>query len=148
MTTTINYDILLHRLQCTFGVNGNVLPWLSSYLSGRSQQIVINETLSAEFELHCDFPQGSCLARYYLLFIRANSSRLSNVIFLRCIVTLMTRRYTFHSAQTTVLSNLMLRSCWKAALMTFVLGCCMIILKKKKKKLNFLLLVHRNNLIR
>ena len=48
--------------------------------------------------------------RYYLLSIRANSSRLSNIIFLRCIVTLMTRRYTFHSAQTTVLINL-LESC-------------------------------------
>lgn len=97
---TVDHDTLLHRLQFTFGVNGKVLSWFSSYLSGRSQQIAINETLSAEFELHCGVPQGSCLGPLLFtpLSIRANSSRLSNIIFLRCIVTLMTRRYTFHPA--------------------------------------------------
>lgn len=97
---TVDHDTLLHQLQFTFGVNGKVLSWFSSYLSGRSQQIAINETLSAEFELHCGVPQGSCLGPLLFtpLSIRANSSRLSNIIFLRCIVTLMTRRYTFHPA--------------------------------------------------
>ena len=122
---TVDHDTLLHRLQFPFGVIGKVLSWFSSYLSGRSQQIAINDTLSAESELQCGVPVW---ARYYLLSIRGNSSRLSNIILLRCIVTLMMRRYTFHSAQTKVLINLMLRSCWKVALMTFVLGCCMIIL--------------------
>ena len=55
------FHTLLHRLQFTFGVTGKVLSWFSSYLSGRSQQIAINDTLSAEFELHCGVPQGSCL---------------------------------------------------------------------------------------
>ena len=59
---TVDHDTLLHQLQFTFGVNGKVLSWLSSYLSGRSQQIAINETLSAEFELHCGVPRGSCLS--------------------------------------------------------------------------------------
>ena len=121
---TVDHDTLVHRLQFTFGVNENVLSWFSSYLSGRSQQIAVNDTLSADVELHCGVPRGSCLGP--LLFTL--SSRLSNIIFLRCIVTLMIRRYTFYSAQTKVLINLMLRSCWKVALMTFVLGCCMIIL--------------------
>ena len=67
-------------------------------------------------------------APYYLLCIRAISSRSSNTIFLRFIVTLTTRRYTSHSAQTTGSINLMLESYWKVALLTFVLGCCMTIL--------------------
>ena len=50
---TVDHDTLLHRLQFTFGVTGKVLSWFSSYLSGRSQQIAINDTLSAEFELRC-----------------------------------------------------------------------------------------------
>ena len=115
---TFDHDTLLHGLQFTFGVNGKVLSWFLSYLSGRSLQnsscIVV-------------FLKVPVWARYYLLSIRANSSRLSIIIFLRCIVTLMTRRYAFHSAQTKVLINLMLRSCWKGALMTLVLGWCMII---------------------
>ena len=58
---TIDDNTLLHRLQFTFGINGKVLSWFSSYLSGRSQQIAFNETLAAEFELQCGVPQGSCL---------------------------------------------------------------------------------------
>ena len=53
---TVDHDTLLHRLQFTFGINGKVLSWFSSYLSGRSQQIAINEKLSAEFELQCGVP--------------------------------------------------------------------------------------------
>ena len=123
---TVDHDTLLHRLQSTFGINGKGLSWFSSYLSGRSQQIAVNETLSAEFELQRGVPP--VWAPYYLLCIRANSSRSSNIIFLRFIVTLTTRRYTSHSAQTTGSINLMLESYWKVALLTFVLGCCMTIL--------------------
>ena len=57
----VDHVTSLHRLQFTFGINGKVLSWFSSYLSGRSQQIAINETLSTEFELQCGVPQGSCL---------------------------------------------------------------------------------------
>ena len=58
---TVDQETSLHQLQFTFGINGKVLSWFSSYLSGRSQQIAIKETLSAEFELQCGVPQGSSL---------------------------------------------------------------------------------------
>ena len=58
---TVDHDTLMHRLQFTSSINGKVLSWFSSYLSGRSQQIAINDTLSAEFELQCGVTQGSCL---------------------------------------------------------------------------------------
>lgn len=58
---TVDHDTLLHRLQFTVGVNGKVLSWFATYLSGWSQQIAINETLSEEFGLDCGMPQGSCL---------------------------------------------------------------------------------------
>ena len=142
---TVDHDTLLHRLQFTFGVHGKVLSWLSSYLSGRSQQIVINETLSAEFELHCGVPQGSCLGP---LLFTLYSSKLFEIIkhhfpTVHCYAD-DTQVYISFCPN----DNLMLRSCWKAALMTFVFGCCMIILNQMMKKLNFLLLVHRNSLIR
>ena len=74
---TVDHDTLLHRLQFTFGVTGKVLSWFSSYLSGRSQQIAINDTLSAEFELHCGVPQGSCLGP---LLFTLYSSKLFEII--------------------------------------------------------------------
>ena len=63
---TVDHDTLLHRLQLTIGVNGKVLSWFSSYLSGRSEQIAINDSVSAEVEVHCGVPQGFCLGQ--LLF--------------------------------------------------------------------------------
>ena len=63
---TVDDDTSLHRLQFTYGIDGKVLSWFSSYLSRRSQQIAINETLSAEFELQCGVPQGSCLGSLLL----------------------------------------------------------------------------------
>jgi len=33
----VDHDILLHRLQQTFGVDGNVHRWFRSYLVGRTQ---------------------------------------------------------------------------------------------------------------
>ena len=74
---TVDHHTLLHRLRFTFGVNGKVLSWFSSYLSGRSQQIAINDTLSAEFELHCGVPQGSCLGP---LLFTLYSSKLFEII--------------------------------------------------------------------
>ena len=51
----------MYRLQFSFGIRGKVLSWCKSYLSGRSQQVLINDTLSDEFSLECGVPRGSCL---------------------------------------------------------------------------------------
>ena len=58
---TVDYDTLLHRLQFSFGIQGKVLSWFKSYLSGISQQVLINDLLSDEFSLEYGVPQGSCL---------------------------------------------------------------------------------------
>ena len=44
-----------------------VVSWFTSYLTGRSQRILVNGTLSKNFELNWGVPQGSCLGS--LLFI-------------------------------------------------------------------------------
>ena len=58
---TVNLDTMLHRLEYSFGIQGNALSWIASYLSGRTQRIMINESLSKPFKLECSVPQGSCL---------------------------------------------------------------------------------------
>ena len=50
---------------------------IDSSSAGRSQQIAINDTLSAEFELHCGVPQGSCLGP---LLFTLYSSKLFEII--------------------------------------------------------------------
>ena len=58
---TVNHDILLSRLQSNIGIGGSVLSWFESYLSGRSQRIFVNGSVSNKFHLPCGVPQGSCL---------------------------------------------------------------------------------------
>ena len=48
----------LKLLLILFGIQGKALPWFASYLCGRTQRIMINESLSKPFKR---VPQGSSL---------------------------------------------------------------------------------------
>ena len=52
---TIDHGILLERLRSKFGIRGKVLSWFSSYLSGRSQRVMLNGTLSDSFKFRIHF---------------------------------------------------------------------------------------------
>ena len=58
---TVNHDTMLRRLEYSFGIQGKALSKFASYLSGRTQRIMINESLSKPFKLECSVPQGSYL---------------------------------------------------------------------------------------
>ena len=58
---TVDHGILLHRLQSKLGLREKALLWFKSYLTGRTQQVSVNGTLSDKFNLTCGVPQGSCL---------------------------------------------------------------------------------------
>ena len=58
---SVNHDTMLRRLEYSFGIQGKALSWFASYLSGRTQRIMINESLSKPFKLECGVPQRSCL---------------------------------------------------------------------------------------
>ena len=64
---TIDHAILLETLEKDFGVTGNALKWLTSYLSKRRQTILIKDHESEVFNLQSGVPQGSCLGP--ILFI-------------------------------------------------------------------------------
>ena len=58
---TIDHCILLDRIKSGFGIHGTALSWFACYLSNRCQQILIDGSLSMNFELTSGVPQGSCL---------------------------------------------------------------------------------------
>ena len=58
---TIDHSILLTRLSTNFGIRGNVLSWFKSYLSERSQSVIIQGVLSKKCHLEFGVPQGSVL---------------------------------------------------------------------------------------
>ena len=61
-------DLLL-RLE-RYGIKGNLLRWLESYISNREQRVIIKETISLKGNLKAGVPQGSILdPLLFLIFI-------------------------------------------------------------------------------
>ena len=58
---TIDHTTLLSRLDDWFGVTGEALNWLKSYLTGRCQRIKIGDCLSSKANLKFGVPHGSVL---------------------------------------------------------------------------------------
>ena len=58
---TIDQLSLVNRLTRWFGVRDTALRWFSSYLSGRSQSVKVDEFRSKSTSLECGVLQGSVL---------------------------------------------------------------------------------------
>ena len=58
---TVDYNILIERLETRFGIRGSALAWFKSYLQDRTQFVSINGTSSSLHDLTCGVPQGSVL---------------------------------------------------------------------------------------
>ena len=57
----VDHTILLNRLDASFGIRGNALNWFASYLSGRSQQVLVYGILASSFYFDFGVPQESVL---------------------------------------------------------------------------------------
>ena len=53
---TVGHTIFLRRLETSFGVTRDALKWIASYLSARSQRVMINGVLSDKFDLSFGVP--------------------------------------------------------------------------------------------
>lgn len=65
----IDHNILLNRLEFSFGISGTALSWIQSYLTNRTQSVAIGTVLSDDRHLQYGVPQGSVLGpKLYCMF--------------------------------------------------------------------------------
>ena len=64
---TVDHKILINKLKKQFGISGNALTWLTSYLSNRTYCVAIRKQVGKRQFLYFGVPQGSLLGP--LLFI-------------------------------------------------------------------------------
>ena len=89
---TLDHAILLRRLESTFGISGLALSWFESYLSDRTQSVVVDGLMSTSVPLVFGVPQGSVLGP---VLFTLYSQPLSDVIAFTAVtitVTLMTQK--------------------------------------------------------
>ena len=73
---TVNHAILLQKLRC-LGIHGQILAWLQDFLTGRTMQVVVKNTLSAPKEVRSGVPQGSILGPVlFLIYVNHLASNL------------------------------------------------------------------------
>ena len=58
---TVDHSILLRRMTTYLDVSDRVHEWFKSYLSGRTQHVVVNESSSDPISFSVGVPQGSVL---------------------------------------------------------------------------------------
>ena len=61
------HELLIAKLKA-YGLRKNSLNLIADYLSGRKQRTKIGSAFSEWWKIICGIPQGSILARFYLIF--------------------------------------------------------------------------------
>ena len=73
---TIDHDILLSRLDSSFGIRSTALSWFHSYLSERRQFVTVQDHKSPTTSLDFRVPQGSVLGPVLLIIYTTPLSHL------------------------------------------------------------------------
>ena len=75
---TVDHDLLLSRLDRTFGVRGQARAWFKSYLTGRTFRVVLGGRTSQAVNMTCSVPQCSVLGPLLFLLYTADLADLAS----------------------------------------------------------------------
>ena len=59
---SINHQLLIHKLNKSYGISGKALNWCSSFLSNRKQRVVVNGKCSSWQSVISGTPEGSLIS--------------------------------------------------------------------------------------
>ena len=72
----VHHQLLLQRLRHDFGLTDTVLAWMTSFATGRSQQVVCKNQLSTVQPVQNGVPQGSVLGPILFVLYTAEIGRI------------------------------------------------------------------------
>ena len=67
---TVDHVNLLNILEHDYGITDSAHKWFKSFLSKRTERVLIKDTQSTEINLEYGVPQGSCLGPILFLLYR------------------------------------------------------------------------------
>ena len=75
---TVDHELLLRRLDRSFGVRGQAKQWLISYLTGRSYCVIHGGRTSSVIQVTCFVPQDSVLGPLLFILYTADLAELAS----------------------------------------------------------------------
>ena len=74
---TVDFEILLHRLEVSYRLSGTVLKWIASFVTDRTQAVAFDGNTSSPVKLICGVPQGSVLGPLLFVMYAAEVMRIA-----------------------------------------------------------------------